>query len=88
MEDSHITHEEVLGLLGISKSEAEQGRIEESERRKRHNKASDYLTTEEMRMFDMASRKLQVAIIGLITEIENQSITIENVREHLDRTPL
>lgn len=94
MEDSHITHDEVLALLGISQSETEQGRIEvsrnllERERRRLHNKASDYLTELEMERFETASRILQVVIVKLIDETEKYANQLNEIREHLDKTPL
>ena len=88
MKDSHIRHEEVLELLGISQSEAEQGRIEERERRRLHNKASDYLTKSELERFDHASRTIQLVIINLIDETEKYANQLNEIREHLDKTPL
>ena len=76
--------EEIISLLRLEATDEEL----ERERRMLHNKASDYLDELEMKGFETASRVLQVAIVSLIDETEKYATQLNDIREHLDKTPL
>ena len=81
-----MEHEKILQEFGIS--QGMQDLIDEKERKRLHRIASDYLTETQMERFDHASRILQVLIIELIEETEKYANQLNEIREHLDRTPL
>lgn len=76
--------EEIISLLGLEPTDEEL----ERERRRLHNKASDYLDLLELEGFDRTNRVLQLVIVRLIEQTEEYATQINEIREHLDKTPI
>lgn len=79
-EDDEAVEKLVMSIHGCT--------LDEWEERRMKNRAADYLSDRGMKEFIKSNKFLRMDIMGLIDSIEEYAMQIENIREHLDRTPI